>query len=507
MIADCLWPGRWPWRFRRMVGIGYRRPSAPMTRAWPTPTIRSTTCTTRITPRAYARRRAAYGGRADRRRAWRGRPRDRALCGDWRFTLDLFDEGLRQRWFADEPCRPSQWTTPRDYDVGRRRDRRRAVVLDRAAAGVDATSRAAPGTRAASTERRRRDGRGRCCASAPRTTQARVFLNGQCLGSHRGGSTPFFVELTAQLVPGPGNRLQIQVDNRREPRPRADAPLRLVQPRRALPRGRAAATAAGLHPGRRPAARARRVAVAAALRGRAVRRSGRGLRDRDPGAGLPPPVPGDRRARRGGARRRAAAVVAVVARRSTTSSSAAPGTPCASASASAKCASTARGCCSTASPSASRASACTRTTRGSARCRPKPTCAGASPTRGSSGATSCASSHYPHHEHVARIADEVGFMLWEEIPVYWAIEFDDPATLADARNQLQELDPSRPQPRLGDPVGRRQRERGHRRALPFHARARRRPRGRPIRPGSSAPPASSTARRFGSRTGWPSTST
>lgn len=25
MIADLLWPGRWPWRFRRMVGIGYRR--------------------------------------------------------------------------------------------------------------------------------------------------------------------------------------------------------------------------------------------------------------------------------------------------------------------------------------------------------------------------------------------------------------------------------------------------------------------------------------------------
>jgi hypothetical protein len=24
MIADLLWPGRWPWRFRRMVGIGYR---------------------------------------------------------------------------------------------------------------------------------------------------------------------------------------------------------------------------------------------------------------------------------------------------------------------------------------------------------------------------------------------------------------------------------------------------------------------------------------------------
>ncbi|WP_131852770.1 hypothetical protein [Bosea sp. BK604] len=25
MIADLLWPGRWPWAFRRMVGIGYRK--------------------------------------------------------------------------------------------------------------------------------------------------------------------------------------------------------------------------------------------------------------------------------------------------------------------------------------------------------------------------------------------------------------------------------------------------------------------------------------------------
>ena len=28
MIAECLWPGRWPWQFRRMIGIGYRRVAA-----------------------------------------------------------------------------------------------------------------------------------------------------------------------------------------------------------------------------------------------------------------------------------------------------------------------------------------------------------------------------------------------------------------------------------------------------------------------------------------------
>ena len=48
-------------------------------------------------------------------------------------------------------------------------------------------------------------------------------------------------------------------------------------------------------------------------------------------------------------------------------------------------------------------------------------------------------AHYPHHEMVARIADEVGLLLWEEIPNYWAIDFNNPATQRDAHNQLMEL--------------------------------------------------------------------
>ncbi|MCV0428319.1 MAG: glycoside hydrolase family 2 [Roseibium sp.] len=48
-------------------------------------------------------------------------------------------------------------------------------------------------------------------------------------------------------------------------------------------------------------------------------------------------------------------------------------------------------------------------------------------------------AHYPHHERAAELADELGFMLWEEIPVYWAIDFANPATYRDAANQLQEL--------------------------------------------------------------------
>lgn len=48
-------------------------------------------------------------------------------------------------------------------------------------------------------------------------------------------------------------------------------------------------------------------------------------------------------------------------------------------------------------------------------------------------------AHYPHHERAAELADELGFLLWEEIPVYWAIDFSNPATYRDAENQLREL--------------------------------------------------------------------
>jgi beta-glucuronidase len=48
-------------------------------------------------------------------------------------------------------------------------------------------------------------------------------------------------------------------------------------------------------------------------------------------------------------------------------------------------------------------------------------------------------AHYPHNEHMAREADEMGLLLWEEIPVYWTIHWEDPSTLANAREQLEGL--------------------------------------------------------------------
>lgn len=48
-------------------------------------------------------------------------------------------------------------------------------------------------------------------------------------------------------------------------------------------------------------------------------------------------------------------------------------------------------------------------------------------------------AHYPHHENMAKLADKLGMLLWEEVPVYWAIRFDRYKTYEDAENQLKEM--------------------------------------------------------------------
>jgi beta-glucuronidase len=47
-------------------------------------------------------------------------------------------------------------------------------------------------------------------------------------------------------------------------------------------------------------------------------------------------------------------------------------------------------------------------------------------------------AHYPHNEAMVREADRMGVLVWSEVPVYWAIRWDDPATLANAKQQLSE---------------------------------------------------------------------
>ena len=48
-------------------------------------------------------------------------------------------------------------------------------------------------------------------------------------------------------------------------------------------------------------------------------------------------------------------------------------------------------------------------------------------------------AHYPHNEHMVRVAEEMGLMVWSEIPVYWTIQFENPQTYANAEAQLADM--------------------------------------------------------------------
>jgi beta-glucuronidase len=47
-------------------------------------------------------------------------------------------------------------------------------------------------------------------------------------------------------------------------------------------------------------------------------------------------------------------------------------------------------------------------------------------------------AHYPHAGVMTRMADELGLLVWSEIPVYWDIDFGNPETLAIARRMQRE---------------------------------------------------------------------
>ncbi len=48
-------------------------------------------------------------------------------------------------------------------------------------------------------------------------------------------------------------------------------------------------------------------------------------------------------------------------------------------------------------------------------------------------------AHYPHNESMIRTADEMGLLVWSEIPVYWTVQFDSPRVYAKAERQLTEM--------------------------------------------------------------------
>ena len=48
-------------------------------------------------------------------------------------------------------------------------------------------------------------------------------------------------------------------------------------------------------------------------------------------------------------------------------------------------------------------------------------------------------AHYPHNQHMVRVAEELGLLVWSEVPVYWTIQWENPATYANAERQISEM--------------------------------------------------------------------
>ncbi|MBB3188770.1 glycoside hydrolase family 2 protein [Microbacter margulisiae] len=48
-------------------------------------------------------------------------------------------------------------------------------------------------------------------------------------------------------------------------------------------------------------------------------------------------------------------------------------------------------------------------------------------------------AHYPHNEDMVRTAEKMGIMVWEEVPNYWDIEWNNPETYANSLNQVSEM--------------------------------------------------------------------
>ncbi len=48
-------------------------------------------------------------------------------------------------------------------------------------------------------------------------------------------------------------------------------------------------------------------------------------------------------------------------------------------------------------------------------------------------------AHYPHNENMIRVAEQLGLLVWSEIPVYWTIDWNNESTYRNAENQLKDM--------------------------------------------------------------------
>lgn len=138
-----------------------------------------------------------------------------SLDGSWRFVLDLHDEGLRQRWFENEPGNMEEWVLPYDYDDGNWQQAQVPSCWNVSKPEWFYFEGSAWYSREFDFSDKKTDERLFLRVGAANYV-ARIFLNGQFVGMHQGGSTPFFFELSGMVREGK-NTLRIQVENRRSP--------------------------------------------------------------------------------------------------------------------------------------------------------------------------------------------------------------------------------------------------------------------------------------------------
>ncbi len=356
-----------------------------------------------------------------------------SLNGTWKFTPDLFDEGLRQKWYQWRRDPPEQWDWPRDYDEEAAYDMpvpscwnmARAEWMYFEGSGWYARDFTCPAPM---------HGERAFLRIGAANYEARVFLNGAFIGSHRGGSTPFFLELTDTLRGL--NHLLIQVENRRTPERvpmhhfdwfnygglYRDVEL-LVLPPLFVRRFNVALTKDGA-----------RIAVSLALSGPGegqalLEIAELGVRIEVPVANGEGQIEIDARPERWSPEtprlydvvlrygtdvlieRVGFRTIACEEHRILLN-----GRPV-----------WLRGLCVHEDDLAlGKVSDEADIRRRFAHAKQM-------------GCNMLRLAHYPHHELVARLADEVGLLLWSEIPVYWAIDFENPDTYADAENQLLEM--------------------------------------------------------------------
>ncbi len=357
-----------------------------------------------------------------------------SLDGEWLMTLDLFDEGLRQRWFGLDETPPSQWATPRDYEIEAGEPvpvpscwnvLKPEWTFFEGGAWYTRWIDWRPGSA----------GERVILSFGAANYAALVFVNGQHAGGHRGGSTPFCIEATGVLRPG-RNRLQVFVENRRRP---DRVPMHhvdwfnygglyrevsLVR----LPPVFIRSASAALLPDRRhiklsvtlsnPVDTEAEVAIAElGLKAVVSIRGGHGETVVAAAPDLWSPerprlyevsfsAAGDEVRERIGFRTIETRGTEILLN----------GKPI-----------WLKGVCVHEDDLAlGKVSTVEDVRRRLRHAREL-------------GCNFLRLAHYPHHGHVAQIADEEGFLLWAEVPVYWAIDFANPGTLADARNQLSEL--------------------------------------------------------------------